>query len=1006
MADEKGKSGGGGNNAIIVALLATGAIWFARPAPLETERPAPIDKHIEARFDDQDVEARLWQDPLEAIAKQVEKADAGPQKECAGQKSDVEPGRGPHCRSPMFDVSGQRVKGSENALVLAAVVPGAPYFEDSETRRRLRYAVLSGLMSEYFVPNDEQHIGYFRPLDYAVKSLPAAIPYESFKSESDGRSILLLWVDEDIFKGAGTQSGGATKRLLALRETLCPEVKCGGALAPKFGVLGPYSSDAWRNFNFRRGDGDIGQLSFCAEGAPTANGAPQAPKTAEINFYSPSVTGESQANPDTPVCDEKKHLKEISINFVSAIAGDKAVAETMVKELERRGVRLRHEPADRRLPHVALVTDFDTRYGRAIVEDFDHALSLSANEKECGTGWPRLHTLRYLRGLDGMVPAKDEKKREDKDQKGASDVSAVSLENAFGPAQFDYLRRLAAGLKLQDDELRRDCDARIEAIGVLGNDVFDKLLALRALRPLFPEAIFFTTDFDQALANANDLEWSRNLLVASAYGPTLSYYWQGHIPPFRSVYQTSAFVAARLAADEFNSGGSFKRKLVEEATRQPRLFEIDRRGEFLSLPTEKIVVSQSRPRTVQPRQEPIFPQLAPRARVGLYLMLIGAGACLVFLVKRRLLWPYLKTTWLGLAVTFFLAAGVAWFWPELGQWATDGGLGEPIAIARGVSVWPTIALRAIGAILALCLTVDASFCLRRNFENDVEIGALFLSGTSGGDADPSAPSDSVPVGPEFEAYRRRSSLWPTACRVMLCSAGLSALFVFLCDVFGWPSIPWRGAFDDLDPALATVMVGLMAILTFLVADATVLCLKFVVFLRDNRTRWMTTTRGEYIRRLGLDDEPLLDDWIDLRFMAARTKCIGNLIYMPFAISALLMISRSALFVNFAPSAPLLIIHVVAIVVLFACAMMLCFNAERAREIAKKRIADRIQVVKADHSPDPQKIGRLEDLLKHVEELHEGAFVPLSEQPPIRALLLPLGGLGWTALLDYRLLPGL
>ncbi|MDP3555471.1 hypothetical protein [Methylocystis sp.] len=39
-------------------------------------------------------------------------------------------------------------------------------------------------------------------------------------------------------------------------------------------------------------------------------------------------------------------------------------------------------------------------------------------------------------------------------------------------------------------------------------------------------------------------------------------------------------------------------------------------------------------------------------------------------------------------------------------------------------------------------------------------------------------------------------------------------------------------------------------------------------------------------------------------------------------------------------------------------------------------------------------------------LREGSFVPLSQPPPIRALLLPIGGLGWTALLDYQLLPGL
>jgi hypothetical protein len=41
----------------------------------------------------------------------------------------------------------------------------------------------------------------------------------------------------------------------------------------------------------------------------------------------------------------------------------------------------------------------------------------------------------------------------------------------------------------------------------------------------------------------------------------------------------------------------------------------------------------------------------------------------------------------------------------------------------------------------------------------------------------------------------------------------------------------------------------------------------------------------------------------------------------------------------------------------------------------------------------------------VEELHDGAFSPLSQQPLVRALLLPLGSLGGTALLEYVLLPG-
>ena len=49
--------------------------------------------------------------------------------------------------------------------------------------------------------------------------------------------------------------------------------------------------------------------------------------------------------------------------------------------------------------------------------------------------------------------------------------------------------------------------------------------------------------------------------------------------------------------------------------------------------------------------------------------------------------------------------------------------------------------------------------------------------------------------------------------------------------------------------------------------------------------------------------------------------------------------------------------------------------------------------------------QLELLLRRIEELREGAFSPFSQQPVVRAMLLPLGSLGGTALLGYLLGPG-
>jgi hypothetical protein len=46
------------------------------------------------------------------------------------------------------------------------------------------------------------------------------------------------------------------------------------------------------------------------------------------------------------------------------------------------------------------------------------------------------------------------------------------------------------------------------------------------------------------------------------------------------------------------------------------------------------------------------------------------------------------------------------------------------------------------------------------------------------------------------------------------------------------------------------------------------------------------------------------------------------------------------------------------------------------------------------------------LLARIEELRDGTFTPLSQQPLVRAMLLPIGNFSGTALLEYLLLPGL
>ena len=53
------------------------------------------------------------------------------------------------------------------------------------------------------------------------------------------------------------------------------------------------------------------------------------------------------------------------------------------------------------------------------------------------------------------------------------------------------------------------------------------------------------------------------------------------------------------------------------------------------------------------------------------------------------------------AAPFFVAAVSVFITPEPGMSLTQYGLGEPIALFEGVSIWPTGTLRVLGVLLSL-----------------------------------------------------------------------------------------------------------------------------------------------------------------------------------------------------------------------------------------------------------------------------------------------------------------
>jgi len=65
------------------------------------------------------------------------------------------------------------------------MVSGGPYFEDTEGRRRARYAVVTALLNAGWRPSDEDKLGYVWTFESCVERLwerraPELLPYEWF----------------------------------------------------------------------------------------------------------------------------------------------------------------------------------------------------------------------------------------------------------------------------------------------------------------------------------------------------------------------------------------------------------------------------------------------------------------------------------------------------------------------------------------------------------------------------------------------------------------------------------------------------------------------------------------------------------------------------------------------------------------------------------------------------------------------------------------------------------
>jgi hypothetical protein len=719
---------------LILAALGT-FLW--KGAPLESVRPSGEQSGWYERNFAQQVPARLWQDPFRAVYAHEQAVKAG-----AATADYVEDPR----KEIKVITEEKPISGARSGLTLLMVLvsPGS-YAELEERRRRRRYAVLSGLADEHFVPRDSEMLNVFyhsmkadgdgrcgienkgvRQQTPALRCYP--VPYEWYDYEgpsdrdtSGPRHVLVLWLNESRF---------VESPLTSIAGFLASLLPAGGTTnSIRATILGPARSDALRNLVTRTGT-EKDEWLRCSSGL------------AEFNIFSSTATvadadlvGERKQKV-SPLTALQHRLVEMdcgrfdggvqppagktNMRFFRTIRSDDVLIEKLAAELkENRSISPEKD-------YVVVISEWDTYFGRSLPRAFSK--HFCAPDSDCKN--ENVLRYSYQRGIDGILagnqnePPPTKRVSLPKTDAVSPSVEAASVRRPSGTGQFDYLRRLAVDLRRKDRDLRLSTGHGVRAVVLLGSDVYDKLLILRALRPELPGAVFATTDLDANLLHPAEYSWTRNLIVASTFDLSLSPRVPMTTMPFRDSYQTSVYLAARLgfnqelmSAVEMGcdvSGGSNQEQCVQQhiyLKLPPQLMEVGR---------QTLVELSDGKQTDDSWNRVIAKSFALPVALGLFtITLLGILA----LHQMRPLAGRLIGV-LALLLVLFSILSTAIF--------VYGAKGEPLTLVAGASTWPAEFIRIFAVVLTAAFIWLVIHRLHKNW-NELGVRYFGIGSEAGAD---------------------------------------------------------------------------------------------------------------------------------------------------------------------------------------------------------------------------------------------------------------------------------
>jgi hypothetical protein len=412
---------------------------------------------------------------------------------------------------------------------------------------------------------------------------------------------------------------------------------------------------------------------------------------------------------------------------------------------------------------------------------------------------------------------------------------------------------------------------------------------------------------------------------------------------------------------------------------------------------------------------------------------------------------------------------------------------EPYSWTDGISIWPTETLRLLICFLSVFYVLKTCIILRQNERYlELHFGLLHCHAKLGNAAPKYSRQwwwahlrrwkDSLSVrywqcekngcvDPQrlWDLYIRSGGDDVRLFRILPLAVSYFAIGYLLLFLLGWPQVPARGAYArDWDWLFARLSAFAVVLLTFFVADATLLNRRLIGYLTRGTTEWpqqafnnlrarwsrsgqslqgrarhqsrashSVLTQGvtdwllqpfdklrskwvgsqrsierEAMRALKVSKsvEPvppnaLLVDYLDIDFIARRTAVVGGLIYYPFVVISLLILSRAGIFDYWSWPLPLLLL--IGFLSLYAAfsAAYLRRTAERAREQALHRLND-LLIAHVATEGESKDVLIIRETTKLIQNERRGAFAAVSQHPLLGALLLPSGTAGIWALVQY------